>query len=678
MPTHSFRLRHWGVGTKITVFTFALVSVILAALILTISHSTSALLQTRANDSVANELDGVNNMVQVFNSTVTSEATAFAHILEGEFDGKFTLDPAALVDVAGKPTPTLKNGAATLNMDFTIADRFTAQTGAVATIFAASGDDFIRVSTSLKKEDGSRAIGTALDRKHPGYQLVRDGQPYVGLATLFGKQYITHYDPIKDAGGKVIGVLFVGVDIDKDLLVLKDKIKAIKVGDTGFFYVVSAAPGKAQGTLLVHPSQEGDNIADLKDADGQPFVRTMFEQKQGTLHYPWADNGQAARDKMVVFTSFKDWNWLIAGTVYTSEITREATALRNRTIVFGLLALILFAVLLLVLVRVNVTRPLGRAQAAAALIAGGDLSVRLEVHNDDEIGQLMVAMNGISGSLSQVVGQVRRGADQIATASGEIASGNLDLSSRTEQQASSLEETAASMEQLTSTVKQNADNARQANQLALTASTVAGQGGSVVAQVVATMDSINQSSKKIVDIISVIDGIAFQTNILALNAAVEAARAGEQGRGFAVVATEVRNLAHRSAAAAKEIKQLIGDSVDKVDAGSALVAQAGVTMAEVVGSVARVTDIMAEITAASEEQSTGIEQVNLAITQMDQVTQQNAALVEEAAGAAEALQEQAAHLAQAVRVFTLAAADDAGHGAPAARRMAGARPLSLK
>jgi methyl-accepting chemotaxis protein len=266
---------------------------------------------------------------------------------------------------------------------------------------------------------------------------------------------------------------------------------------------------------------------------------------------------------------------------------------------------------------------------------------------------LLAAIKRMNDSLANVVGHVRGGTDTIATASGQIAAGNQDLSQRTEEQASSLQETAASMEELTGTVKQNADNARQANQLAQSASEVAVKGGAVVGQVVDTMAGINASSRKIVDIISVIDGIAFQTNILALNAAVEAARAGEQGRGFAVVASEVRSLAQRSAAAAKEIKGLIDDSVDKVDTGSKLVAQAGQTMQEIVGSIRRVTDIMGEISAASQEQTTGIEQVNKAITQMDQVTQQNAALVEQASSAAQAMQEQANHLVEAVSVFKL-------------------------
>ncbi|SFA94981.1 methyl-accepting chemotaxis protein [Collimonas sp. OK607] len=325
---------------------------------------------------------------------------------------------------------------------------------------------------------------------------------------------------------------------------------------------------------------------------------------------------------------------------------------RNLMMVLGLIALALGAILAWVLTR-SITQPLRYAVSVARIVASGDLTSRITATSRDETGQLLQALKDMNDSLTGSIMQVRSGVDTIATASNQIASGNLDLSSRTEEQASSLDETASSMEELTTTVKQNADNARQANQLALTASGVAEQGGVVVSKVVGTMDGINASARKIVDIIGVIDGIAFQTNILALNAAVEAARAGEQGRGFAVVASEVRTLAQRSAAAAKEIKILIDDSVDKVDTGSKLVAEAGATMTEVVDSVKRVTDIMSEIMAASQEQSAGIEQVNQAIGQMNQVTQQNAALVEQAAAAAESLSDQAENLARAVSIFTL-------------------------
>ncbi|HEX7986170.1 MAG TPA: methyl-accepting chemotaxis protein [Duganella sp.] len=302
----------------------------------------------------------------------------------------------------------------------------------------------------------------------------------------------------------------------------------------------------------------------------------------------------------------------------------------------------------------SITGPLKSAVDIAATVANGDLTTRFDGPTSrSEIGDLMTALKGMNDSLRNVVNQVQVGTKTIASASNEIAAGNMDLSQRTEEQASSLEETASSMEELTATVRQNAENAKQANQLAHAASDVAERGGSIVGQVVDTMGTINDSSRKIFDIISVIDGIAFQTNILALNAAVEAARAGEQGRGFAVVASEVRNLAQRSAAAAKEIKELIGNSVEQVDIGSKLVQQAGSTMNEVVDSVRRVTDIMGEITSASSEQSIGIDQVNTAITQMDQVTQQNAALVEEAAAAAASMQEQAERLADVAASFKL-------------------------
>jgi len=346
---------------------------------------------------------------------------------------------------------------------------------------------------------------------------------------------------------------------------------------------------------------------------------------------------------------------------------------RARTVMLSLSALaVAIGVVASVLIARNLLRQLGGEPDYAADIAGriaaGDLTVAVDTRHDDNHSMLH-AMKMMRDALSAIVTEVRTGTQTIAAASTQIAAGNQDLSSRTEQQASALEETASSMEELTSAVRQNTDNARQANVLADAASTVARQGGSVVAQVVDTMGAINDSSRKIVDIIGVIDGIAFQTNILALNAAVEAARAGEQGRGFAVVATEVRNLAQRSASAAREIKELIGNSVEKVEIGSKLVEQAGQTMNDVVDSVQRVNDIMVEISSAGHEQSAGIEQINQAVTEMDTVTQQNAALVEEAAAAAEALQEQAANLERIVSVFRV----DGLPAAPAPAKVAAPR-----
>ena len=337
---------------------------------------------------------------------------------------------------------------------------------------------------------------------------------------------------------------------------------------------------------------------------------------------------------------------------YVADANRDYEIAQVTMLTLTVLAILLGIAIAWTITR-GITRPINEAVRVARTVAAGDLTSQIVATQTDETGQLMQALREMNDSLLKIVGQVRHGADSMATASSQIAAGNQDLSSRTEQQASSLQQTAASMEELTSTVRHNADNALQANQLASQASSVAVHGGAVVAQVVDTMGSINASSRKIVDIIGVIDGIAFQTNILALNAAVEAARAGEQGRGFAVVASEVRALAQRSADAAKEIKHLIDDSVSKVERGSSQVSAAGKTMEEIVASVRRVTDIMAEIAAASQVQTLGIEQINQAVVQMDQVTQQNAALVEESAAAADSLQGQASQLVQSVGVFKL-------------------------
>ncbi|MYM90290.1 HAMP domain-containing protein [Rugamonas sp. FT82W] len=441
--------------------------------------------------------------------------------------------------------------------------------------------------------------------------------------------------------------------------------------------VIAAAIDKLQG--IIHTEQGKAALQALIAARA-----TFKDHEHHMVELIKAKQADAARDYLIKEILPPQTAYLHAIEVFSTtqvqgmeQFATEAGAMADSgamlMTVFAVLATLLAVATGYVLTRSIVT-PLGQALRVARTVAAGDLSTRFGPCAKDEAGQLLEALHEMNDSLKHIVGQVRAGTETIASASSQIATGNQDLSSRTEQQAGSLEETASSMEEITATVRENGSNARQANQLAVSASDVAVKGGAVVAQVVDTMGAIHASARKIVDIIGVIDGIAFQTNILALNAAVEAARAGEQGRGFAVVATEVRNLAHRSASAAKEIKTLIGDSVGQVERGSELVNHAGATMDEIVVSVKRVTDIMANIAAATQEQDTGIEQINQAITEMDTVTQQNAALVEEAAAAAESLQNQAGTLAQLVSTFKL----DGDHGAASLHLAASAKAPARK
>ena len=830
-------------------------------------------LEQQGTHELRQNLGLIRGMIDVRANALKKEVTRLNDILANEFSGAMALENKG-------EAPLLRHAGTILNDRFDEVDQFTALTSAAATLFVRKGDDFLRIATSLKKENGERAIGTLLGKEHSAYTRVMAGERYVGKAKLFGKDYYTSYRPIKDAAGAVIGIIFVGMDITQELSELKQHVKEVRVGSSGYFFVLDTRPGKDQGLALIHPAKEGQSIIGAKDASGREFIKEMIEKKQGEIRYPWANpelGDSSQREKIAVFDTLADWQWLIGGGTYLDEFEAVAHTMRRMQLAVSLLIGIILVVIITLLVRRLVYRPLHdevlptfralsagkydaplnvarldeigqvmqgmetmqnrlgfevaesqrksdemtrvtialdcvgtpvriadargtviyankamfeslrriepvlRAQnplfsvdtfvgssignlyadPAAALsrlaglsamseiemdiggrtyrvvtspvfsaggerlgsvgewqdrtaeiaverevsdivdkalrgnldgrvgmegkngffailseringllevthgaliatsdvlgrVARGDLTQQIDKDYEGIFGQLKDDTNTTVERLREVVGRIKETTEAINTAAKEIAAGNHDLSSRTEEQASSLEETASSMEELNATVKQNAESARQANELASRSNEIATRGGQMVKQAVETMTGIQSSSQKITDIVGVIDSIAFQTNILALNAAVEAARAGEQGRGFAVVASEVRNLAQRSATAAKEIKLLIAESVDKVESGARLVNDAGNTMDEVVTSFQQVARLVMDITNASREQSSGIEQVTQAVSQMDEVTQQNAALVEEAAAAAESLEEQAHGLVQTVGMFRLA------------------------
>ena len=639
----------------------------LTMLILAVFYALASSQQQRSAARFANaKAEAIARSLDIFDQTMQQNAENTYGVFRRQFASTFVREGGAQGRLLSQGVAL--DGNATAEVDAFARDF----AGANATVFVAEGEDFRRVTTSVKKENGDRAIGTLLDRKSAAYPALRAGQKFVGRTMLFGRPYMTVYDPVRDAAGQVVGVLYIGLDISRQQAAFGDAVGKTRLFDTGGLYVVNPSGGAEAATLVFHPSAAGKKLAEVLGPRGDA---ASWLARIGDKDSVWIDGapavlgGQAAHGAHYASVARSDANgWLAVAEVSASEVMAELyRQMAWLAGAIGLAALVLGFALVLFIRRT--VQPLRELSEHVQAMGGGDLSRSLTSKRRDEMGVITRSVETMRDGLARVVRGVREGTDAIATASGQISAGNQNLSSRTEEQASSLEQTAASMEELTSTVKQNADNARQANQLAVSASEVAVKGGTVVGKVVDTMASINESSRKIVDIIGVIDGIAFQTNILALNAAVEAARAGEQGRGFAVVASEVRNLAQRSAAAAKEIKGLIDDSVGKVQTGSELVGEAGQTMDEIVSSVQRVTDIMGEITAASHEQTQGIEQINHAITQMDQVTQQNAALVEEAAAAAQSLQEQAGSLVQAVSTFRL----EGGSARPAARTAPEAR-----
>ncbi|MDR5754441.1 MULTISPECIES: Cache 3/Cache 2 fusion domain-containing protein [unclassified Caballeronia] len=645
------KLRRANVGTKFAVLACALAAAIIATFTIAVTRSAGEQVNDHALARVESDNRSIASMIGLYNKAVSAEAERFMSIFTTVVPKDFALDESKSVDIGGVATPTLTAGGTPLNLDFSIPDAFLEKSGAIATIFARTGDDFVRVTTSLKKQDGTRAVGTLLDRKGPAYAPVLAGKPYIGIAALFGKQYITEYKPVTDASGRVIAALFVGVDVSETFAKLQQNIRDLKIGENGYYFVVDASNGANRGKLIVHPGAEGQPA----DEHVAPFAQ-MLDKREGRLDFDGADIAGAdpkvhGGAKEIAFTTVPEWQWLVGGVAYRDELLADVNASRNRFLLIGLVVVAALVAALLVAVRRLVGEPLDEVTKASERIAAGDLTVRMDSAREDDIGRLMHAIDGIATGLARIVSQVRHASADMSHATERIASGSSDISLRIATQASSLEETAASMEEITSTVQQNAANTTQADKLVGSASDAARAGGEAVGRVVATMSEIDKSARKIADITSVIEGIAFQTNILALNAAVEAARAGEHGKGFAVVASEVRGLAQRSAAAVKEIESLIADSVGKVSDGYRIAEEASGRMSGIVERVAHVNAIIGEISAASREQSSGIEQVNVAVMQIGEATQQNAALVGEAEHSAADLRDQAERLAQAVSVF---------------------------
>lgn len=795
-----------------------------------LNYYISHVLEEKTYTEMEKQTKLVVHQLKNYHRNISLETKRLADILSRRFSGK-----ATLMQQAGMTLPQLKIGEQVMNENYAVLDELTESTQGFNVILARQGQDFVRIAISLKNDKGERAIGGKLGEDSPITKSLLAGEPYFGqVKAPNGEKLIAYYKPIKNDGGEVIGGFGVSLNFTQAFTELRNQVLDIKIGESGYVYVIDAKAGPTQGFFVMHPSREGQNAITIKDNQGNEFLRPILADEKGRLRYFWLNSGDRdPHEKIAVYIRAPEWNWVVAASAHLGEVQKESIQIRNTLILSTIVLVIVLGSIIIWLAKQQITKPLAIAVQLLNEISRGNLNNQIVITSQNEVGQLQKGMlhmqdnlivlineiksvveaaqagnftrhieltnkqgfgleigqalnqlihtthtgltditrvaqalaegdlsqkvekqyHGTFGEttqainttvfvLNQIMNEVRevvnyasagdfnhmldlqnkkgyaqvlaellnrlnhnanqalnaicdmaqevaagnltktmeenypglfgKTADAMAitvanlrrlignvvdavslinTAAREIAAGNQDLAARTEAQVSSLEQTAASMEQMISVVRHNTENAQRANEVAKTASTVAAEGGAIVKSAALTMGEIATSSRRIAEIISVIDGIAFQTNILALNAAVEAARAGELGKGFAVVASEVRGLSLRTVSAAKEIKELIHDSVEKVERGTVQTDQAGTTMETVVSSIMDVTSIMSEISHASNQQRAGIEQVNEAVTQMEDATQQNAALVEEANAAAQSLEEQAKQLQKMVALF---------------------------
>ena len=632
--------RRTGLGTKLSLITGISVAVLFLLFTSLLSQRASQQLEKLAVEDLQNQSSAIVDMVQMFNTSLTEEVESFTRLYNSFLPQPINVDASQSRTISGLNVPLLKGGETELHENNNFSDDFLQRTGAISTLFVRSGDDFVRVATSLRKEDGARAIGTKLDRASPAWEPVTRGEVYRGLALLFGKRYITQYQPVKDATGKTIAILFVGVDITNSWQVMREKILGRHLGESGHFYVLD----RKNGNYLFHDSLEGQ-----RPAWDESIQKDLLTKESGTLQRE-SDDG---RTLLMSWNAMPDWRWTIVGEVDKSILLRDVTSMRNQFLIGGLVLSLLFAALFVALIRRWLTRPLRDVTQLAQQYASGDLRASLETRREDEVGQLMQAINGIGQGLQTIVAQVREAASEIHLSSNALASDSGEISEQINKQAASVEETSASMEQLTATVQQTAENMEQTQKLVSETSQAVQKGGTTVSNAVETMNDIRDASQRIADITHVIESIAFQTNILALNAAVEAARAGEHGKGFAVVAQEVRALAARSANAVKEIEQLISDTLQKVKEGHSLSQQTGHAMEDIISHITHINQLVTEINHASHEQSAGINQVNLAMTHIGEATNINAGRVSRSEETARALREKGTHLTELVSLFRL-------------------------
>ena len=637
------RQRNHSIASRLALYCaiglFAVLALIGLALGILEHRSTHALVV----ESVAQRAQGMvaiaDTTFQINRGLVTQSFTKFRR----------SFDRLPVVDVT---RGEMHNAGNLVNDDFDAVDQFTRDTHGIAMVFVKKGGAFVCISTSLRDKDHARDTHFALDAHNTALAAVNAGTPFAGRQLINGVAYVTYYEPIKAEDGSVVGAFVVGNDVSLQDFLLEKQLADVHLFDDGGMYLLAVEGDPKEAVFLSPSDKKGKKVVDLFPGSAA-YLQQLGDAPDGYVRNAMPMLGEGAVDSWAVMRKAASGDtWLVAEIPERKSMARYWT---NMLVIWGLLlaTAVLLGAGIAVLIRRSVSAPLAALTATVSTVASGDLSQPFDTQRTDEVGTLIRSVEGLRQAYSDALNHVNEAVAGVRSASSEIALGNQDLSSRTEHTAANLQVAAAGMERITGNARNSSDAALQANHLSESAVQVAARGGAAVRVAVETMEGINQSARKIADITGVIDGIAFQTNILALNAAVEAARAGEQGRGFAVVASEVRSLAQRSADAAKEIKQLIGTSVERIEAGAGMVRNAGATMDEIVQSVAQVRTIIGDISQTAQGLLVEISDIHASVATLDQMTQQNAALVEQSAAASESLRDQAEGLATVVNQFKL-------------------------